>query len=206
MRNKSKLVYGVGRNDSDSPVTTTEKIAGKQKILWACPCYQAWIGMLERCYSEKFHDQYPTYAECAVASEWHSFSVFRAWMLTQDWNGKHLDKDLLTPGNKVYSPETCIFVPPKLNLFVINNRASRGEWPIGVSWSKGDCKFRAACGNPFTGKQDKLGMFVDPGEAHEAWRAKKHEHACRYADQQTDPRIAAALRSRYAPAYRQIFV
>lgn len=56
----------------------------------------------------------------------------------------------------------------------------------------------ARCNNPFTLARECLGFFQDPDAAHEAWRARKHEHACVYADMQTDPRIAKALRARYA--------
>lgn len=197
MRKKSKLLNGVGINDAAYPITIREDFGGKLKIVWACQMYQVWTSMIKRCYSEKFQARRPSYAGCSVTTEWHKFSSFRAWMLEQPWVGNQLDKDLLKPGNKVYSPDTCVFVPAKLNIFIIDRSADRGEWPLGVCWHNKSGKLQSQCSNPFTGKNDSLGLFTDPGEAHEAWRAKKHEHACRYADQQTDPRIAEALRTRY---------
>jgi hypothetical protein len=119
-------------------------------------------------------------------------------MASQPWEENQLDKDVLVPGNKVYSPFTCVFLPRHLNLFMTDSGAARGKWPIGVSWYKSRGKLRAICCNPFTGANEYLGLFSCPNEAHEAWRRRKHELACQYADQQTDPRIAAALRSRYA--------
>lgn len=194
----SKLVHGIGHNDADYPVTTYEVIDGKLKQLQMCHFYRAWKRMIARCYSLKFQAKFPTYRGCSVTQEWHSFVAFRAWMLTQPWEGSELDKDILVPGNKVYSPDTCIFVPSHLNMFMTDRAAARGEWPIGVSWQKSAGKYKAYCRNPFTGKQEHLGLFSDPDNAHEAWRKRKHEHACRYADIQSDPRIAQALLTRYA--------
>lgn len=198
VRTKKKLVQGVGVNDADYPVYINASIADRWKTLWVCPFYRAWVSMLVRCYSPKFLPKNPTYIGCSVDAEWHSFMAFRAWMVKQDWEGKHLDKDILQPGNKIYSADSCVLVSKDLNTFFTDAGAARGEWPIGVSWHKRIGKFQAKGRNPFAGKEDNLGYFAEPGEAHEAWRAKKHEYACRYADIQTDPRIAQALRTRYA--------
>ena len=197
MQKKSKLAYGVGINDADYVVQPT--VNGKQV---RCQFYEVWKGMLARCYSAKGQARRPTYIGCTVAPEWHSFMSFRAWMEQQDWEGKQLDKDLLIAGNKVYSPDTCVFVSRKLNMFTTDSGATRGQWPIGVNWH-GET-FRATCRNPFSGKCEHLGRFTCQHEAHEAWRARKHELALIYADQQTDHRIAAALRTRYAPGAYQV--
>lgn len=198
MKSSKQLVHGAGVNDADYPLSTWVFIDGRQKLTWRCPIYQAWKDMLARCYSPKLKAKHPTYMGCTVAPEWHSFSAFRAWMLTRDWEGKQLDKDILMPGNKFYSPETCVLVSAQLNSFMLDGGASRGEWPIGVCWSKCAGKFQAQCKNPFTGKNEYLGVFIDPNEANEAWRARKHELALAYADMQVDPRIAVALRTRFS--------
>lgn len=198
MRAKTKLVCGVGINDAGYQVSLDVTINGRRKTIWRCPIYRKWIGMLGRCYLAKAQAKRPTYIGCSVAREWLTFSAFRAWMLAQDHEGMQLDKDILIQGNKVYSPEACVFVPGSLNRFISDSGASRGEWPIGVRWHKDTEKFNAQCQNPFTGKQESLGLFTGPDAAHEAWRARKHQLACQYADQQTDPRIADALRNRYA--------
>ena len=124
---KSKLVHGIGRNDADYPVTIYDVIDGKLKQLRTCHFYHAWKHMIARCYSQKFQAKYPTYRGCSVTPGWHSFAAFRAWMLTQPWEGSELDKDILEPGNKVYSPDACIFVPSHLNMFMTDRAAARGE-------------------------------------------------------------------------------
>ena len=195
-----KLNFGVGINDADYNVTKHAIVDGKGKMVWICPFYRTWKGMLERCYSEKYHVRKPTYKDCTVCGEWIYFSKFKSWMETQDWKGKQLDKDLLKVGNKVYCPEWCIFVDGKINNFVNDHGNKRGEYIIGVYWDKYKNKFRSMCRNPFTVKQEDLGRFTTELEAHLAWKSRKHELACLLADSEycTDPRLAEALRTRYA--------
>lgn len=201
-----KLVYGVGVNDAGYVVEKRETIVcinGKrrQKTVWKCPYYRAWMDMLTRCYYAKYQERYPTYKGCAVSEDWLTFSNFRAWMAAQNWESDHLDKDLLFKGNKVYSAETCVFVAPSVNAFTIDSRAARGEWMIGVSWHKGMSKFRSDCRNPFTKKGEYLGLFTSELEAHQAWLKRKLELAHELAAIQTDPRVAKALIDRYSKSY-----
>lgn len=193
----SGTVYGFGINDAGYPVKKYECAGNRSKAIWHCAFYRAWENMIRRCYSVKYQSEKPTYRGCSVVIEWRSFSRFRDWMAGMDWQGKQLDKDIIVPGNKVYGPDTCGFVSRDLNMFLTDRGALRGEWPIGVSWYDRFGKFQSMCGNSLTGKREHLGYFDSPEEAHEAWRARKHQLACQYADQQTDQRIASALRARY---------
>lgn len=197
-----KLVYGVGINDAGYVVCKSEIIGyvngkQKQKNVWRCPFYTKWVGMLERCYSIKSNLKRPTYIGCSVSTEWHLFSTFKAWMETQDWKGKQLDKDILFPNNKVYSSDTCVFVDTKVNVFITDRTKKRGEWPIGTYFNKRAGKWQAMCCSVTTGKQTHLGYFTDPEEAHQAWLAFKLEQAYILAEQQTDERVAKALIDRY---------
>lgn len=197
-----KLVFGVGINNSDYAVDKKETIGyvngkRKQKLVWACPFYRAWVGMLRRCYSVKFLEKQPTYKDCSVCEEWLLFSNFRSWMEQQDWEGKQLDKDILGDG-KLYSPESCVFVSQTVNNFVTDRANARGDFPIGVYWNKNAQKFIAQCCNPFsTKKLEYLGLFACPNEAHQAWLARKLELARILAKEQDDPRVAKALVERY---------
>ena len=188
-----KPVFGVGINDVERDVTwKTED--GKKGV---CPVYRCWQNMLGRCYDAKFHLRHPSYLTCEVVDEWVRLSKFEIWMLDQDWNGKQLDKDIIVPGNKLYSPYTCAFITKQLNLFVMDTAATRGEWPIGVSWTKRDEAFKAEIRNPFTKRREGLGYYDNPDDAHLAWKRRKHTFACIYADMQEDERVAEALRIRY---------
>ena len=119
-------------------------------------------------------------------------------MGTQDWEDKQLDKDLLVEGNKVYSPKTCVFVTRMVNMFTTDRGNDRGELPIGVDWHKGSGRFRSRCRNPFTKKNEHLGLFDCEQEAHQAWLRRKLELAYELAELQTDPRVAEALINRYS--------
>lgn len=197
-----KLVFGVGINDADYAVQRNEttEVNGKkkQKLVWRCQYYTTWKSMLQRCYSAKYQERKPTYAGCSVSDEWLTFSSFKNWMETQDWEGKELDKDILVEGNKVYSADTCVFVTQMVNKFTTDNGANRGEWKIGVYWCKQTGKFRSQCSNPFTKKQERLGYFDCEEAAHKAWANRKLELAHELAAIQTDPRVAKALIDRYS--------
>jgi hypothetical protein len=188
----TKLVCGVGINDANYTISPT--VEGRQIT---CQFYITWVSMLCRCYLDSVHAQFPTYTGCEVCKEWHSFSNFKAWMETQDWEGKQLDKDILLAGNKLYSPENCAFVDLMTNVFVTDRLAARGKYPVGVSFDFQSGKYKASCRNPITKKQETLGRFLCEDQAHLAWRKRKHELACELADLQTDKRISIALRVKY---------
>ena len=206
----NKLVYGVGINDAGYVTKVQETVsyvAGRQKqrVVWRCPFYRTWEHMLERAYSAKLKLKRPTYKDVTVCGQWYKFSTFKAWMETQAWEGNHLDKDLLVPGNKIYSPETCIFVNSTVNGFLVDSSASRGAYKVGVSFHKRDHKFVAKCNNPFTQDYEYLGYFSTEQEAYEAWLTKKLEHARALAEVQTDIRAARALISRYENLRRECY-
>ena len=199
----NKLVWGVGINDLGYRVQVNEEVTknGGKRILkpvFRCKYYAAWVNMLKRCYSKKFLESNQSYTGTSICSEWLYAAEFKEWMEQQDWHGKSLDKDIIAPGSKLYSPETCAFVLQATNKFVTANDASRGAYPIGVCLFKPTGKYRAQCENPFTGKKEHLGLFSTPEEAHEAWRKRKHELAQLVAATESDPRVVEALKKRYS--------
>lgn len=189
----TKLVYGIGINDADY---VTQPTVNSSRLI--CHFYETWRQMIRRCYSKRFQEKFPSYAGCSVAESWHLFSNFKSWMETQDYQGKELDKDILHAGSRTYSEETCVFVSQDTNKFTIDRPSARGDWPLGVCWHKNRKMFIANCRNPFSKRLEHLGYFDSPDDAHEAWRGRKHEIACRLAELQKDERVAAALRIRYA--------
>lgn len=208
MIRKNKLVHGWGINDVDYCVVRNEefpKINGKrqQKQVWTCPYYRDWRGVISRCYSTKFQNRRPTYKNCIVCEDWRYLSNFIKWVDSQpnkNWRNCSLDKDLFSGNLKIYSPETCVYIPRSLNNFIENSRKSRGNLLLGVCIGKGKTKrYRSGCRDPFNNNQTHLGLFHTELEAHKAWQAKKHEYACMLADLQQDERVAKALRERYAP-------
>lgn len=198
MSQKGDLVYGFGVNDADYAVYVTEKSsAGSgRRIKWYCPFYKTWNGMIERGYSEKLKEKYVSYRDVRVCEDWRYFSNFKDWMEKQDWKGKQLDKDLLVKGNKIYSPETCVFIEARVNSFITENRVNNGNFPVGVHYHQN--KYVAVCGDPYEKAGKKyLGRFLYVEDAAEAWRAHKESVAIRLAEEQTDEKIIKALVERY---------
>lgn len=188
---KTKLIYGVGVNDADYSVQV--RVKGGKTL--HCPFYTVWVGVLRRCYSERWKAKYPTYQDCTVSDDWLTFSNFKRWMESQDWQDKVLDKDILITDNKRYSPETCVFITSNVNKFCNENKAVRGEWPIGVSMYEHG--FHARAKNVQTNKLEYLGTYSNAEEAHEVWLAFKLKQAHILASKQTDERVAKALIDRY---------
>lgn len=93
------------------------------------PAYRAWRDMVRRC---KDHQ---AYEDVTICSEWLDFETFEKWHM-ENWpgvNGFQLDKDILVRGNKVYSPQTCAYVPSAINNMVTVEKPKEGLLPIGVS-------------------------------------------------------------------------
>jgi hypothetical protein len=72
--------------------------------------YNVWKNMLYRCYAPEAKITHPTYQDCSVCIDWHNFTNFYHWYMDNHIDNFHLDKDIKYPGNKIYSPETCMFV------------------------------------------------------------------------------------------------
>lgn len=193
---RNKPIRGFGINDADYFVKQHAMINGKTTRIWTCPFYVRWVSMVDRCYANLTEGR-SNYSDCTVHEDWKYFSNFKSWMETQDWEGKQLDKDILFKENKVYSPQTCIFVDQKVNKFLCESNATRGEFPIGVSYDKRTGKYLSRARALYPNKQKNLGLYPTPEEAHQAWLAFKLEQAKILASEQTDQRVAKALIERY---------
>jgi hypothetical protein len=139
--------------------------------------YVAWSSMISRCHNLRF----PSYKEITVCEEWHNFQVFAEWFennYKSHMEGWHLDKDILKKGNKIYSPETCTFVPRDINMLFVKCNKSRGKYPIGVRES-GD-KFKVECN--IYGKYKYLGTFNTIEEAFQAYKIAKEAEIKRVAE------------------------
>lgn len=164
------LVYGIGINDKKYPTSRDRKRLKE---------YNSWKSMLFRC-TEKAWQKKPSYVGTTCSENFKHYSFFYEGCQSQvgfsniDEKGKcwQLDKDLLVKGNKHYSENTCVFVPPRLNLLTTNCLSTRGELPVGVCWNKGYNKFQAGCSDT-TGKSKYLGVFDTIEEAFLAYKAFK---------------------------------
>ena len=162
----SPSVYGVGVVGTKYPTT----ISGRNTKE-----YNLWYNMLRRCHSDNSKKKQPTYEGCEVSDNFKSYEYFYEWCNEQigfdnkDWQ---LDKDLLIKGNKVYSENTCVFIPVEINLLLTKRDASRGEHLIGVCWSNTHKAFVARVSRN-KGKQEHLGFFKTELEAFNAYKIAK---------------------------------
>lgn len=160
--------------------------------------YTLWYSLLRRSYSPIYHKDKPTYIGCSASDNFKDYTFFYEWCHEQQGyneDGWHLDKDILTKGNKIYSEHTCVFVPPDINsLFTLSGRA-RGEWPVGVSLKRETGRFQAAC---TVGKKSKiyLGYYDTPESAFAVYKEFKEmavrDAAKRFRDK-LDSRVYKAL-------------
>lgn len=164
----SKLIYGIGYNSRGKYKTNDN---GKKSLV-----YRTWHNMIQRCYSPKLHSRSPTYIGCTVTDEWLDFQVFAAWFDANEYSGigYQLDKDILNPNNKVYSPDRCCFIPRQLNSLLLDCGASRGEYPQGVNFQKHIGMYKSELS--INGRLKNLGCFDCPNEAHQAYKAAKEAH------------------------------
>ena len=139
--------------------------------------YDIWQDMLRRCYDPKLHEKYSTYKDCEVEDKWLNFQHMGKWIDENYYEilGETmcLDKDILCKGNKIYSRETCIFVPERINLLFVKRDKSRGKNPIGVSpTSSGN--YQATC-NDGNGKYIYLGSYSTKEEAFQRYKQYKEK-------------------------------
>ena len=161
--------------------------------------YQVWKGMLERCYSDKFQAKKPTYKGCIVSENFVCYPYFKDWCNKQigfDQVGWHLDKDILSKGNKVYSEDTCCFVPQEINSLLVRSNATRGKHPLGVSYLTRLGMFEASVS--LCGRNKRIGRFYNAQEAFYAYKEVKESHIKEVANKwkdRIDPRVYNALMS-----------
>lgn len=164
--------------------------------------YSTWQRMLERCYETKCQSKYPTYIGCTVSENFKYLEYFSKWCVNQigfdskDEKGRpfQLDKDILLKGNKVYSEDTCCFVPAEINTLFTKSNKSRGKYLIGVSYVKHLGKYVAYI--RAYEKSNYLGVFSTEAEAFYAYKQAKESRVKDLANKwkdEIDPRAYNAL-------------
>lgn len=163
-----------------------------------------WDGIRTRCLrGGAMQRAEPTYEGCN--NLFKDFQVFTDWNIHQigydtfDLKGRRwqFDKDLLFKGNKVYSEETCVFVPSELNSVLSKRQRFRGDLPVGVCLHKQTGKYiaRVAKRFPIT---EHIGLYSTPLAAFEAYKRVKEAYIKELTSKWEgiiDPRAYAALMS-----------
>lgn len=159
---------------------------GKYSQLLNLRSYQTWNSMLARCYSVREGENNLTYKDCSVDQKWHDFQVFASWYeknfkpwMDESW---HLDKDILIPGNRIYGPDACCFVPQEINKIFIKRNKKKSGLPIGVS--KSGNKFLSKIS--INSKEEYIGTFLTKEEAFESYKIAKKIKIKNLADKWRD--------------------
>ena len=156
-------------------------------------CFQLWKNMLKRCYSEVSFKKSPSYEQCLTSETFNHYQQFKTWCNSQlgfDQEGWELDKDILVKGNKIYSEDTCCFVPKEINLLLVKHDKGRGDYLLGVDYHKNRKQFRARCSDKH------LGWFNTELEAFHAYKQAKEAYIKEVANKwkdQIDPKVYEAL-------------
>ena len=155
--------------------------------------FQLWKNMLKRCYSEVSFKKSPSYEQCLTSETFNHYQQFKTWCNQQlgfGNTGWELDKDILVKGNKIYSEDTCCFVPKEINLLLVKHDKGRGNYSLGVDYHKSRKQFRARCSDKH------LGWFNTEIDAFHAYKQAKEAYIKEVANKwkdQIDPRVYEAL-------------
>lgn len=161
-RLKSKL-HGVGINDLDTPISYKGK---------PFKFYKVWRSMIDRCYNKIFQNKEPSYIGCRVCEEWLRLSNFKRWFDENYVEGWELDKDILMKNNKIYSPQTCCFLPKEINVLTTNKKKNKSKYGIGVY--RKDKIFCAAINK--SGINFYLGSFSNESDARKAYGEERNKY------------------------------
>lgn len=159
--------------------------------------YFLWNHMLTRCYGKKAKLKLPSYEDCTASTNFKYFPYFKDWCSKQIGFGNEgwqLDKDILVKGNKIYSEDTCCFVPAEINSVFIKCDRSRGEYPLGVNYHKATRKFVAQIS--YRKIKTHLGLYDTAEDAFKAYKKSKEKLIKSLADKYMDvldPRVYKAM-------------
>lgn len=135
---------------------------------------QCWANMLRRCYDSEHYLKQPTYEGCTVCEEWCNFQNFGEWYTNSYVEGFALDKDILVKGNKVYSPETCCFVPRQINQLFVKADKIRNNFYIGVRKEALTGRYSAIIYK--YNVRVHIGVFNTPEKAFQAYKIAKEAY------------------------------
>lgn len=134
--------------------------------------YGKWNAIHKRC------GKLQGYLDVGICEEWSNFENFYQWMLEKKENGEYfdgweIDKDVLQPciKNKVYSPNTCISLPSRINTAIINVDIYSPKPLKGFGWDKYRNKWQIKL--KMWDKTVHLGRFDNLVEGFSAYKEAK---------------------------------
>jgi len=167
---------------------------GKYSFISYPVIYKLWKSIVRRTSDKLYKESHNSYRNSSLSQEWHNFQNFAQWFEENYVEGFHLDKDILVKGNKIYSPETCRFVPQEINNLFTNRLKKRGLYPLGVTITKYG-KFVAQITK--FGVRTRISTFNTPEEAFNAYKTAKEEYIKEVAEIWKDRIDSSLYRAMY---------
>lgn len=141
-----------------------------------------WKSMIERCYKNVGNERNKGYKNCLVCEDWHCYANFKKWYDENYYEIEneriHLDKDILAKESKVYSPDTCVFVPEYINYIFKKNVSKNKDLPTGIT--RYGNRYKVYIGINY--KRVYLGTFDSVEEAFYYYKEAKEKEIKRVAD------------------------
>lgn len=134
-KNYNRVEYGFNGYIGQGPYDTIDKsnLNNKGKAR-PSKAFNVWVAMHRR--AGNYSGEKPSYKDVAICEEWWNFQNFAKWYEENLYDSKGiplcLDKDILYPGNKVYSPHTCRLVPDPINQLFKSPPIKNSDLPTGV--------------------------------------------------------------------------
>lgn len=172
---KGNIVKGEVK-DWLAPVVHGVACMGKGEYNSKHPAYRKWKNMLARCYSTSGQGL----SGASVCKEWLNYQNFAKWYEENSVEGFELDKDL--SGSTIYSPETCVFLPKKINQYLNPSLGSRTDLPIGVARTSVEGEYEVRCPD-LEGKRLFLGIVYGIEQAFAVYKSCKEKHIKLLAEQ-----------------------
>ncbi len=165
-----KSMYGIGYLGVGKYKASVNCVHTQENDAWKC--------MLERCYCGEREEHKKYFENCTVYEKWFNFQNFAEWYSNNKYVVKgrlHLDKDILYPGNTVYSPDKCLLVPQKINE-QFHYRPKDTGLPTGIRLT-GSGRYSAMCNSK------SLGTYSTIFEAYDVYVKEKERVIKRIADE-----------------------
>ena len=88
-------------------------------------------------------------------------------------------------GNIFYSPDTCVFVPKRINSLFTKCDRARGNLPVGVRYRRDTNKYRVECSTQKNGMKHRvsLGQYDTVEEAFKVYKQFKENYIKEVAEE-----------------------
>lgn len=172
-------VFGVGINDYEGVVKIGDKHISS---------YNVWHQLMKRLFSEHSLRKHSTYRDVEICEDWKYFSRFKKWYDANSQyhhDGWELDKDVMCNvlglKTKIYSPSTCLFLPPEINtLFIVQKKRLSTNLPVGIRTERSG-RYSARMQN---GSKERIwiGTYDTIDDAFNAYKSYKESRIKQLAD------------------------